>query len=99
MCFVPFALTIVLDDLIEMVNESSPNGIQWGLTNKLAENDYADDICILYQRAGDMQDTLTALSEEGQKVGLKINTNITEIMKINCKKENVISVGNEPLRN
>jgi hypothetical protein len=45
-----------------------------------------------------MQDTLTALAEEGQKVGLKINTNKTEIMKINCKKKNVISVGNEPLR-
>jgi hypothetical protein len=45
-----------------------------------------------------MQDKLTSLAEEGQKVGLKINTNKTEIMKISCKKKNVISVGNEPLR-
>jgi hypothetical protein len=45
-----------------------------------------------------MQDKLTTLAEEGQKVGLKINTNKIEIMKINCKKKNVISVRYEPLR-
>jgi hypothetical protein len=83
---------------MEMVNERCPNGIQWGLTNKLTDIDYADDICVLCQRAGDMQDKLTALAEEGQKVGLKINTNKTEIVKINCKKKTAISVGNEPLR-
>jgi hypothetical protein len=94
----PLLLLIVLDDIIEMVNESSPNGIQWGLTNKLTDIDYADDICILYQRAGDMQDKLNTLAEEVQKVGLKVNTNKTEIMKINCKKKNVISVGNKLLR-
>jgi hypothetical protein len=38
------------------------------------------------------------LTEEGQKIGLKINTNKTEIIEINCKKDNVISVRNEPLR-
>jgi hypothetical protein len=38
------------------------------------------------------------LTEEGQKIGLKINTNKTEIIEINCKKNNVISVRNEPLR-
>jgi hypothetical protein len=63
----------------------------------LTDIDYADDICILCQRAGEMEDKLTTSAEEGQKVGLKINTNKTEIMKINCKKKNVISVGNEPL--
>jgi hypothetical protein len=93
----PLLFLIVLDDLIEIVNERCPNGIQWGLTNKLTDIDYAD-ICILYQRAGDMQDKLTTLAEEGQKFGLKINTNKTEIMKINCKKKNVICVVNEPLR-
>jgi hypothetical protein len=75
---------------MEMVNERCPN--------KLTDIDYADDICILCQSAGDMQDKLTTLAEEGQKARLKINTNKTEVMKINCKKKNEISVGNEPPR-
>jgi hypothetical protein len=60
----PLLFLIALDDLIEMVNEHCPSGIQWGLTNKLTDIDY-EDICILYQRAGDMQDKLTTLAEEG----------------------------------
>jgi hypothetical protein len=35
---------------------------------------------------------------EGQKFRLEMNTNRTEIKKINCKKKNVISVGNETSR-
>jgi hypothetical protein len=73
----PLLFFIVLDDLMEMVNKRCPSGIQWGLTNKLTDIEYADDICILCQRAGDMQDKLATLAEEGQKVGLKINTNKT----------------------
>jgi hypothetical protein len=62
---------------MEIVNEHYPNGIQWGLTNKLTYIDSADDICILCQKAGNMQDKLTTLAEKDQKVRLKISTNKT----------------------
>jgi hypothetical protein len=42
-----------------------------------------------------MQHKLTTIAEEVHKVGLKINTNRSEITKINSNKNNVINVGIE----
>ena len=41
----------------------------------------------------DMKEKLVELKTEGEKVGLKINTNKTKEMRINCPKQDELSIG------
>ena len=43
---------------------------------------YADGVCLLAENVEDMRRFTEALVEEADKVGLKVSTNRTEILKI-----------------
>ena len=68
---------------MKKMDEESPNGIQWGLTKKLNDLDYADDICLLTHKYADMQQKIRKLSELAGEVGLKINISKTKTMRLN----------------
>ena len=48
-------------------------GLQWTLTQRLEDLDYADDLCLLTHRLIDMKEKGERLQETGGQVGLKIN--------------------------
>jgi len=58
-------------------------GIQWTLTERLGDIDFADDLTILAQRAQDMQESLRLLVKYAGQVGLKINVTKTKLMRMN----------------
>ena len=79
----PTLFLIVLDGIMRKLDTTSPNGIQWGLTGRLNDLDYADDICLLSHKHSDMQQKVQQLSDLANEVGLKINIRKTKIMRFN----------------
>ena len=56
-----------------------------GLTERLEDFDYANDICLLPQSYKDMKEKLETLNKEAVKFGLKMNASKNKAMKINSK--------------
>ena len=55
-------------------------GLQWSLTQRLEDLDYADNLCLLTHRLADMKVKGERLQETGDQVGLKINIQKTKEM-------------------
>ena len=59
--------------------------------------DYAGDIFLLSSRQSDMQEKTDRLTETAQKLGLKVNTRKTKLMKINHKSNNPVTINNSDI--
>ena len=67
-------------------------GIQWTLTKQLEDQDFADDISLLAHRHKEAQTKLHHVADEAEKVGLQININKTEVMRVNYNRQEAIHV-------
>jgi hypothetical protein len=72
-------------------------GIQWTLTKKLDDLDFADDLALLAHTSAQMQEKTSKIAENSAKVGLHLNVAKTKVMKLNAKSNNPIKVGNEDI--
>ena len=64
---------MVLDWVSKNAYEGKRLGLQWTLTQRQEDLDYADDLCLLTHRLVDMKQKGERLQETGGQVGLKIN--------------------------
>ena len=87
--FVLFITT--LDDVLRET-DCNIHGIQWTLTQKLGDLDFADDICLLSNSLSNMQEMLNKLVVAARKRGLKIDTRKTKLMRINTTNNNPIRI-------
>jgi hypothetical protein len=62
------------------------------MKERLEDQDYADDICLLAQRSGDMEEKVKRLKEEAESAGLHINTNKTKGMRVNTSNTQKFSL-------
>ena len=62
--------------------ERAGNGMEWVGGGRLRDLAYADDICLLTENLEELRRLSEALMEEAGNVGLKVNTNKTEIIKV-----------------
>jgi hypothetical protein len=83
---------LILDRVLKRVKGLRKRGIQWGMKERLEDLDYADDICLLAQRSGDMQEKLKRLKEESESAGLHINTNKTKGVRVNTSNTQKFSL-------
>ena len=90
----PFLFTVAMDWLMKVMTTDSRRGIRWRLTTYLEDLDYADDISLLSSRQRDMQEKTDRLTETVQKLGLKVNTSKTKLMKINHKSNDPVTINN-----
>jgi hypothetical protein len=72
-----------------------PEGIRWGIWDKLMDLDYADDICLLTHSTRTMQKVLKRLEKESAKAGLKINVKKTKEMRIALNNKEPLYIYNE----
>ena len=80
-----FLVLIVMDWVMRKAVGGGENGIEWKLTSKLDDLDFADDIVLL-----------PWLDEETRRVGLKINNEKTKAMRINARnQEKIITNGQD----
>lgn len=81
----PLLFIIVIDWVMNKVC-NIPRGIQWTLTSRLEDLDFADDICLLSQTNKDMSVKLQRLIHYAGQVGLKINVNKTKLMRLDTQQ-------------
>ena len=87
-----FLFLIVLDWVMRRTVGCGENGIRWKFTSKLDDLDFSDDLALLSSTRQQMQDKLNKLDQEARRVGLKINTEKTKMMKINPHNQGKIAV-------
>ena len=92
----PFLFLLIIDWIMKnSVNDKT--GIQWTLTKKLEDLDFADDIALLSHSHAHMQEKTSKIAEKSAQVGLNINVAKTKVMRINTRCNKEIKLGNEPL--
>ena len=92
----PLLFNIVLDYTMKKMNRVD-GGIRWTGQTTLKGLAYADDICLM----GDDVDSVTtltdSLNDEGKKMGLKISTQKSKVMKLMTNDERSIAVDGDNL--
>ena len=92
----PLIFSLVIDWVMKSAT-SPPRGIQWTLTQRLDDLDFADDICVLSHTKREMQEKTWRLQEFAKRTGLEINIEKTKAMKINVKQSAPITLDNRPI--
>ena len=73
-------------------------GIEWLDGKRLKDLDYADDICLFAKDIGEMKMMTELVVAEASKVGLKINTRKTEIMRIRSSDNQRVTIDDTDLK-
>lgn len=92
----PIIFLMVLDGVMRKVT-SQRGGIQWGLTERLEDIDFADDLCLMAHKKTDITRKLEKLQVEGSRVGLKINMDKTKEMRLNSRNQEALMVGEKEI--
>ena len=79
----PILFSMVIDWVMKNTT-NTPKGIQWSLTEKLEDLDFADDISLLAHSYEHMQEKIAKLQEIAQSTGLEINIDKTKAMRVNA---------------
>ena len=58
-------------------------GIRWKFTSKLEDLDFADDIALISSSRQHIQTKTDSVNETARRIGLKINSGKTQVMRIN----------------
>ena len=96
----PTIFLIVIDWIMRKATKDRRMNIQWTLTKKLEDLDFADDISLLAHRHEDAQNKLGLehVAGEAEKVGLQININITEVMRVNNNRQEAIQLQGKEIK-
>ncbi|CAH8865513.1 unnamed protein product [Trichobilharzia szidati] len=78
----PMIFLIAVDWIMRQTAGNEETGIKWTHTKNLEDLDFADDICLISHKLEDMQAKSNKLAEEASKIGLQVNIEKTEVMKI-----------------
>ena len=78
----PVLYLVVIDWVIRRFTADWPRGLVWGLTARLEDCDFADDITLLSHTQKDIQEETNRVDQIARSVGLKIHTNKTKIMQL-----------------
>ena len=73
-------------------------GIHWTLTKQLEDQDFADDISLLAHRHEEAQTKLQHVAYEAEKVGLQININKTEVMRVKYNRQEAIQLQGKEIK-
>ena len=88
----PTLFLIVIDWVMRQVIRDKPRGLVWGLTARLEDSDFADDIALLSHTQKDIQEKTDRVDQTARSVGLKIHPEKTKMMTANnrsTKRTNV----------
>lgn len=82
----PLLFLLVIDEVLASL-DGNKTGIQWSLRSNdhLEDLDFADDIALLATKRSAMQNKLTTLQNNAEKVGLKINIGKTKSMQVGAQ--------------
>ena len=79
----PMLFIVALDWIMKETTERKKTGIQWTLSERLEDLDFAGDLVLLSQSIAHMREKVGRLEEVSSQVGLKINVQKTKEMRNN----------------
>ena len=79
----PILFSLAIDWIMHRVTDGKHTGLQWTLTKTLEDLDYADDLDLLSNSHQDIQAKSDLLVTTASKIGLKVNTKKTKLLRIN----------------
>jgi hypothetical protein len=94
----PFLFLLAIDWILKTTTANKNNGIQWTLWKQLDDLDFADDLALLSHNCKQMQDKTTCLERNSAQLGLKINQQKTELIKINTTAGTPITANGETVK-
>ncbi|VDI76918.1 Hypothetical predicted protein [Mytilus galloprovincialis] len=81
--------------MVDWVGKSAykdPKGIGWTLTTRLADLEFAGDICALSHRFQDAQHQTKSLETVAKQTGLSINAQKTKSMRLNTNQQDCLKI-------
>ena len=88
---------MVLDWVTRQAFGRPARGIQWQLTQRLEDLEYADDLALLTHRLQDMRSKMEDLMGAGERTGLRVNSDKTKIMKVMSTQVGGVGIGQDLL--
>ncbi|GFR73596.1 hypothetical protein ElyMa_000408700 [Elysia marginata] len=89
----PLLFVIAIHWVMKRATNQQPRGIKWKAFNHLEDEDFADDIALLFHSQKDMQEKTSCVKTTARSVGLKISLSKSKVMKINTKSNCDILLG------
>ena len=93
----PFLFLLVIDWIMRRTTEKHQDGIQWTLTTRLEDLDFADDIALLSHNRRSMQSKLTRLAKISMQTGLRISKSKTKVMRVNTRNVDRIELAEDEI--
>ena len=78
----PVLFLVVIDWVMERATGEQPRGLVWGLTARLDDCDFADDIALLSHTLKSIQEKTDRVDRAARSVGLKIHRSKSKMMKL-----------------
>jgi hypothetical protein len=79
------------------VTHDRPRGVVWGLTARIEDCDFANDIALLSLTVNDIQEKTDRVNQIAKSVGLKIHPGKTKVMRAKNKSTRRICIGDTEL--
>ena len=89
---------IVIDWVMRKAKKDRRMGIHWTLPKQLEDLDFSDDISLLAHWHEDAQTKLKHVADEAEKVGLQININKTEVMRVDNNRQQAIQLQGKEIK-
>ncbi|KAI8493069.1 hypothetical protein Bbelb_290730 [Branchiostoma belcheri] len=93
----PVLFLVVIDWVMRRATTGQPRGLVWGLSARLEDCDFADDIALLSHIQKDIQEKTNSVDQQASSVGLKIHSDKTKIMKVKNKSTSKTSIRGQEL--
>ena len=94
----PILFLVAVDWVMRRTTNNKVSGIQWTLFSSLEDLDFADDIALLSSNYEHMQEKTDRLNHYANQIGLHINSDKTQEMRINTSCNKRISVNNAEIQ-
>ena len=98
----PTLFLVVIDWVMRRATEGKVRGLVWGLTDRLEDCEFADDIAVLSHTKKDIQEKTDMVDQTARSAGLKIYSEKAKVMTANnriSKKTNVLGAVLEVMQN
>ena len=86
---------LVIDWTMLQTTEKHRGGIQWTLTSRLEDLDFADGIALLSHNHQGMQSKVTQLAKISAKTDLRISKSKTKVMRVNTMNADKLDLDGE----
>ena len=90
-----FLFLMMVDWVLRRTVRNGETGIRWKFTSKLDDLDFADDLVLTASTKQNIQLKTDRLCRVAQRVGLKVNSQKTKVMRINSRNDDRIYINGE----